>query len=330
MALNLLAWIGPQSAGEAPTVRRHRFHQSWYRAFVLGVPCGTGPRPRDTTLYGNMLRIEEAAAGSNFLTDEIHQIAEVRIAEGGTVEPFRCRHNMLSSQPMCFNLIGPLQTRPALAAAFVHAAIGTEVEVEPDGVRIEDSPGHLGDNTGLDASIRYRTVNGRRGVLGIETKLSEQFSPKVYDLDSKPASRRYSQASRSPFDQGQLELLTDSRWNQLWRNQLLCEAIADQEQRELADQLVLYPDNADGTAALVTEYASLLRRGDAVVARTLAEIVDPLRQAAKEADRAWLENFRVRYVDLQLSQRLYDTWRAEVLPASSPELGAGAGPRARG
>lgn len=261
-----------------------------------------------------MLRAEDATAGGNFLTDEIYQIAEARIAEGGTVEPFRCRHNMLSSQPMCFNLIGPLQARPALAAAFVHAATGTEVEVETGGVRIEDSPGHLGDKTGLDASIRYRTVDGRRGVLGIETKLSEQFSPKNYGIDSKPAYRRYSQASRSPFDPAQLELLTDSRWNQLWRNQLLCEAIADQEQRELADQLVLFPDDADGTAALVTEYAGLLRRDGAVVARTLAEIVDPLRQAAKEADRAWLEGFRVRYVDLQLSRRLYDAWRAERPP----------------
>jgi hypothetical protein len=305
-----MEWIGPQSAGDASTVRRHRFHQSWYRAFVLGVPAGTGPRRHDTSRYGNMLRAEDATAGGNFLTDEIHQIAVARIAKGGTVEPFRCRHNMLSSQPMCFNLIGPLQARPALAAALVHAATGTEVEVEPEGVCIEDSPGHLGDNTGLDASIRYRTVDGRRGVLGIETKLSERFSPKVYGIDSKPAYRRYSQASRSPFDQDQLELLTDARWNQLWRNQLLCEAIADQEHRELADQLVIFPNDADGTAALVTRYADLLRRDDAVVARTLAEILVPLRQAAKEADGAWLENFRVRYVDLQLSKRLYDAWRA--------------------
>jgi len=128
--LDLLTWIGPQSAGDSPTVRRHRFHQSWYRAFVLGLPPGTGPQEHATSVYGNMLRAEDAASGSNFLTDEIHQIAERRIAEDGTIEPFRCRHNMLSSQPMCFNLIGPLQFRPSLAAAFVQAAIGRDVEVE--------------------------------------------------------------------------------------------------------------------------------------------------------------------------------------------------------
>lgn len=76
-------------------VRRRRFQQSWYGAFVLGVPTGTGPEQQATSRYGNMLREVDEASGSDFLTDEIHQISEVRIAEGGTVEPFRCRHNML-------------------------------------------------------------------------------------------------------------------------------------------------------------------------------------------------------------------------------------------
>jgi hypothetical protein len=307
--VDVLTWIGPQSDGDPPTVRRHRFHQSWYRAFVLGLPAGTGPQQRATARYGNMLRAEDAAAGRNFLTDEIHRVVESRIAEGGTVEPFRCRHNMLSSQPMCFNLLAPLQSRPSLAAAFVEAVTGREVEVEEHGVRIEDSPGHLGDATGLDASIRYRTHGGRSGVLGIETKLTEQFSRKVYGLDSKPAYRRYSEASSAPFDQARLELLTDARWNQLWRNQMLCEAIADHEQRELAEQLVIFPDDVGETAFLVAEYAALLRRSDAVVARTLADIITALDQAPHRDGTSWLERFHVRYVDLELSRPLFEAWR---------------------
>ena len=307
--MDVLSWVGSQSDGDAAAVRRHRFHQSWYRAFVLGLATGTGPQQHATSQYGNMLRAEDAAAGRNFLTDEIYEIAERRIAEGGTVEPFRCRHNMLSSQPMCFNLIGPLQSRPALAAVLVKAVTGRDVEVEDGGVRLEDSPGYLGDNTGLDASIRYRTSDGRRGVLGIETKLTERFSRKVYDLDSKPAYRRYSEASNAPFDRSQLEQLTDSRWNQLWRNQLLCEAIAEHEQRDFADQLIGFPDDATKTAAIVTQYAGLLQRPEVVAARTLTDIHATLRQAADHADMPWLESFRVRYLALELSHSLYLTWR---------------------
>jgi hypothetical protein len=80
--LDLMAWIGPPSAGDPPMVRRHRLHQSWYRAFVLGLPAGTGPQQDATARYGNMLRAEDVDGGSNFLTDEIHQLAEARIAEG--------------------------------------------------------------------------------------------------------------------------------------------------------------------------------------------------------------------------------------------------------
>lgn len=312
--MDMREWIGPQSQGDSTIERRHRFHQSWYRGVVLGLPAGTGPRESDTSRYGNMLTAEAANAGSNFLTGEIHQVAEARIAAGGTVEPFRCRRNMLSSQPMCFNLFGPLTSRPELAALFVRNVTGRDVEIDDDGVRIEDSPGHLADRTGLDASIRYRTADGRRGVLGVEAKLSERFSPTVYELDSKPAYRRYSEASGSPFDVDQLEALTVSRFNQLWRNQLLCEAIRSHEDRDLADQVVVFPADAGRTGSLVDEYASLLAVPDAVRARTLSEVVEGLTTVAADDDQSWLRSFRTRYIDLELSSSLLDAWTAARPP----------------
>jgi len=310
-------WIGPQSEGDSAIVRRHRFHQSWYRALVLGLPAGTGPTEGDSSRYGNMLTAEDANAGSNFLTREIHRVAEERMASGGTVEPFRCRRNMLSSQPMCFNLFGPLTSRPELAAAFVRNVTGRDVELDDDGVRIEDSPGHLDDRTGLDVSIRYRTADGRRGVLGIETKLSERFSPKVYGLDSKPAYRRYSEAAGSPFDVDQLEALTRSRWNQLWRNQLLCEAIRSHEDRDFAEQVVVFPADAGRTESLVEEYAGLLAVPDAVQARTLSEVVESLGGLASDDDQVWLRGFRTRYIDLDLSASLLDAWMSAKPPFRS-------------
>ncbi len=52
-----------------------------------------------------MLTGESANAGLNFLTPGIFALAKRRIEEGrGVVEPFRLLRNMLSSQPMCFNL----------------------------------------------------------------------------------------------------------------------------------------------------------------------------------------------------------------------------------
>lgn len=311
---DMRTWIGPQSTGDAADVARHRFHQSWYRAFVLGVRAGTGPQEHSTARYGNMLTAQDGAAGRNFLTHQIREVAEARIADGGTVEPFRCRHNMLSSQPMCFNLFGHLKVRPALAAAFVTAIVGQPVEIEDDGVTIEDSPGHLGDATGLDASIRYRTDDGRRGFVGIETKLTEQFSRKVYGLESRPAYRRYSQAPDAPFRSDRLEQLTDSRWNQLWRNQLLCEAIKDHESRDLAVQVVVFPAGMESTAAVVEQYASLLAQPDVVQPRNLPEVLAAVEPEIEEPDEPWRDAFRTRYINLDLSGAMYEAWRSSTPP----------------
>ena len=108
--------LGPQYGGDAPFAARMRRHQSWYRAQVLGVGCGTGPRPSSTARYGNMLTREDGDRGLNFVTPTAFAAARDRVAAGGgAVEPFRLFHNMLSSMPMCFNLFGPLIDDPELA-----------------------------------------------------------------------------------------------------------------------------------------------------------------------------------------------------------------------
>lgn len=100
--------IGPQCGSDDAFRRRMRLHQSWYRDQVLCVPYSTGPRKSDRTFYGNMLTEESANAGLNFLIPGIFALARQRIAEGPGAEPFRLQRNMLSSQPMCFNLFGAL------------------------------------------------------------------------------------------------------------------------------------------------------------------------------------------------------------------------------
>lgn len=80
--------LGPQYRGDNKLTARLRRHQSWYRANVLYLPCGTGPRSNSTSSYGNMLRKADAERGANFLTPQILEVAKQRIAQNiGTVEP---------------------------------------------------------------------------------------------------------------------------------------------------------------------------------------------------------------------------------------------------
>src|SRR4051794_12990890 len=88
---------------------RMRFHQSWYRRHVLDLPAGPNEAARGQ-LYGNMLRQDDGSRGFNFLSEPIYRCAEARLAQNrGAVEARRLRNNLLSSQPMCFNLFAPLK-----------------------------------------------------------------------------------------------------------------------------------------------------------------------------------------------------------------------------
>ena len=99
--------IGPEVKSDTIFRRRMRRHQGWYRDHVLGVPYGRGPNRRQGKPLGNMLTKASAELGLNFLTWGIFEVAKRRIDKGtGAVDPYRLLHNMLSSQPMCFNLFG--------------------------------------------------------------------------------------------------------------------------------------------------------------------------------------------------------------------------------
>ena len=97
-----------------------RLHQSWYRDRALRVPYGTGPDRGSKTFFGNMLTEESANSGLNFLSPGIFELAKQRVEGPGVVEPFRLLRNMLSSQPMCFNLLGEIALDLESAVELVH------------------------------------------------------------------------------------------------------------------------------------------------------------------------------------------------------------------
>ncbi len=177
-----------------------RRHQSWYRSVVLNLPYGTGPGPNSASFYGNMLTRIDGEAGLNFLSSEIFQVVQNRIAQGGgAIERFRLLHNMLSSQPMCFNLFGPLVIDHDLAKTLLETIVPESIS-EVIRVDIEWSPipktDYLNDHTAFDAFVEYRTTDRQLIGLGIETKLSEPFSQKEYD---RPEYRRWMLDTDSPW-----------------------------------------------------------------------------------------------------------------------------------
>ena len=298
--------LGPQSPSDDPFTARMRRHQSWYRANILRVPCGIGPKPTSTTHYGNMLTPADGAAGRNFLTPEIADVARARVAEGvGTVEPFRLFHNMLSSQPMCFNLFGPLVRDTALAARLLPTLV-PEQDAEVTRVVLEWAPepaaDYLGDRTAFDAFIEYRTPDQRLHALGIETKLTESFSAKVYDREEY---RRWMRVPNRPWLPGADARVEAVEHNQLWRDHLLAVAVRHQTGSPYATSrlLVVHHPEDRRCVQVYAGYRALLCDGDDTVSSiALDRLVDGWSPIVEQLARTeWLEPFRTRYLDLELS-----------------------------
>jgi hypothetical protein len=277
-----------------------RRHQSRWRAEVLGLPYGTGPTPTSTARYGNMLTTPDAERGANFLTPQIFDVVRRRLAEGPGVERFRCLHNLLSSQPMCFNLFGPLVDDPALAGRLLAALLPGVTAV--DELRIEWAPeprnDYLSDRTAFDAFARCRRGDGSSIALGVETKLSEPFSPLVTNLDRY---RAVAASMPEVWRTDRLGELGDPRWFQLLRNHLLVELVAARTGAEGWLAVVGHPEDPDLWDAVAAYRRVLVDRGPRLASWPLDEVVARWRAAADPADvptARWLEAFAHRYVDL--------------------------------
>lgn len=313
---------GPQYRQDPPFTARMRFHQSWYRAHVLKAPYGTGPKVGNKTHYGNMLALEDGEKGLNFLRPHIFQIAKRRIAESkGTPDRFRLLCNMLSGQTMCFNLFGPLVDDVELATQLLRAWLPGEVE-RVEGVRLEYAPEpakeYLNDRTAFDAYVEYTRPDKRAAFVGIETGFAESFSQKPY---ARPEYWRWTKSPGSPWPEESWPRLNEPGANQIWRAHLLAVALLGHPESGFAAGRFMVVYHPPDTPALqpLQAYRRLLKPEDRTFAETsLDRLVDLWeRTAARDRDRKWLSDFRLRYLDLEKSEeefRAYGSGRQRAQP----------------
>ena len=312
--MNTQDLTGPQYKGDNRFTARMRLHQSWYRANVLKVPWGTGPGPSSDSQWGNMLTREDGAKGLNFLTPKIFEVAKRRIAEKtGTVDEYRLLHNMLSSQPMCFNLFGPMVDDLALATRVFRKLVPGLARVTRVAIEFAPEPAseYLSDRTAFDAFAEFDRADGTRGFIGIETKLTEPFSQKRYDT---PEYRRWSDRPDSPWPEQAWPQLADIGHNQLWRDHLLAVAMVlhPNSPYSWGGLMVVAPPGDEACAAAMGAYGKLLKKDDdTLVDCPLEKLVGVIEEEVQSQGHVdWVADFRPRYLDLSLSEEAWVTARS--------------------
>ncbi len=213
-----------QHIGTLPTESKEkarlRFHQGWWRAFVLGEPEGPHPLRRGESVC-NVISGGEASL-KNLIGDGARAAVESTLGErsaqgkaAGLIDERRLYNNLLSSQPLVFNFFGNLQQDLSLATRLMQRLVPGIDEVLD--VRFEFAPRPWIDNSAFDVALVVKS-QGRTGLLGLECKFTETFSPTVYDTCEYRDIARSCGAFRADY-----ETCIAPRFNQLFRNQLIAE-----------------------------------------------------------------------------------------------------------
>lgn len=278
--------------------RRARILQSMWRQ-ERGFPCGEHLGPSGVRPLGSRLPMPWAQETlANFLTEQVRDVvrAEVchpRASAGKLYGKPRIFNDLLSSQPLCFNLFGELTTDLPLASETARRlSHGRFTEVTS--IAFEHSPGrgdarYLNDRSAFDVFLRCRTAGGGRGFVGIEVKYHENLrgtagghKPEYDDVADKMGCFV---ADREPLMRSPLQ--------QIWRDHLLVGVTQIVDGYDDGLFVMLYPQDNLHVSAALDDYRRQISNEGSFAAWTIEDVVGSLRDAS---DALWIGAFRDRYL----------------------------------
>ena len=148
---------------------------------------------------GSRLTADDAKSLHNFLSPNIRSVVNEEVynkekSKGKLYGRPRIFNDLLSSQPLCFNLFGELKhDRDLSLASRVFRRIWPDRVKDVHCVEFEESPGRndknfSDDQSAFDVFIRHSMPNGGDGFIGIEVKYHEDLKNKA-SWRSKEADR---------------------------------------------------------------------------------------------------------------------------------------------
>jgi len=264
------------------------------------------PRPKDK--LGNYLDLDYAKTTKcNFLTDKIKTLVQYHVylshQNNKLISEPRIWENMLSSQPLAFNLFGELHFDLKLATRFFKKRHPDTV-AEVTNVLFEHSPGrgnidYTGDHSAFDVFIEFTTKDKQLGFIGIEVKYAENMSDSKGSCDSifKDHGARYIKLSQQSniFKTGAIDYLKNQPLQQVWRDHLL--AISTLKDYDTGFFVFLYPKDNKDCERVVTDYEKYLL-SDTSNCRFVPETIETYLKVLSNCSKAdWIKDFSKRYLD---------------------------------
>lgn len=307
----MMTMYGEKYSGDTKYVELCRRTQSIYR-HEIGQPIA----PYRGHMYGNYIS-NGKESGANFLAEYIHAHALKRVRDKKPYEMIqedRLFNNLLSSQPMAFNLFYPLEElrseSPQDATRAIQAALPCYDIALVEEVALEFIPEKYkditGDKSAMDAIIRYVDSEGKNCFIAIETKYSESLGAnEAKDDATKEKERRVAVELGVFCDEAAKQIASgDVPLTQIYRNFLLSEAYG--KKCGLGSfSIVLAPSIHPSTDREVASLLPKLKEEYAEKLRIvhLEDFVDALIANTPEEYSSLFDRFKSRYLDFDKARK---------------------------
>ncbi len=237
---------------------------------------------------------------ANYLTSNIRDVVrdEVISPSHGQEKLYsapRIFNDLLSSQPLCFNLFGELKADLGVASEVCRALwperVGRVTSIEFEWSPGRRSDGYIANRSAFDVTIFFTSPTGSKGFIGIEVKYHENLKVKaathreIYDTVA---------AKSGVFDSATVHELADPPLQQIWLDHLLALSMLQADDGYDDGFFVfLYPaDNAPCEVASA-RYEEHLVDTRSFHRLTLEQVVAAVRDLPGQV---WIELFVDRYL----------------------------------
>ncbi len=294
-----------ESVDKSDFQRTARILQSIWREEQGYMPGKYLDEEGKTNFRGSRLLMPEAEDSlSNFITDVVRQVVREEVcnqesSKGKLFGKPRIFDNLLSSQPLCFNLFAELKRDIPLATDLVKELTSGRFR-QVNAIEFEFSPGrrdtrYLGDRSAFDVFIDCETSTGGRGFIGIEVKYHENLIGPAGKDGERRQNVRYDQVAdkMNCFSARTRDALKLSPLEQIWRDHLLAGAMCDTDHYEDALFVMLYPKDNHHVKGAVTDYRNCLSNDSSFAEWTIEDVCSCLK---KYSTAGWIDLFVDRYL----------------------------------
>lgn len=256
--------------------------------------------------YGNLLKLDFAKEkGANFLTNGIFEIVKFEVEnkhiDGKVIQEPRIWNNLLSSQPLAFNIYGELKRDLELAASVFKELYPDRDINKITAIEFEYSPGrrnpkYTGDRSAFDVFVEYENKLNQKCFFGIEVKYAE-------DLNDEPATHKesyvYISEKSGIFEMSNLPRLKEKPIQQIWRDHLLALSLfVTNNDYIIGDFIYLYPSGNLNCETGIEKYQSTFKESIETYFKpqTIEKLVETIKNHCSDK---WIIDFENRYLKFE-------------------------------